>query len=80
MELTILTRRGGVNYKGPGESREGEMARSGDLGWAGSGICARVKGLDMSKKANLGRKWLEMEDGGNSPVNSCEWSRRSFWW
>ena len=45
------------------------MARSGDLGWAGSGMWARGKGLETSKKANLGRKLLETEDEGTF---SCE--------
>ena len=42
------------------------MARSGDLGWAGSGIWARGEGLEWSKKVNLGRKWVETEDEGGS--------------
>ena len=45
------------------------MARSGDLGWAGSGIWPRVEGLERSKQVNLGRKWVETEDQGKS---SCE--------
>ena len=40
------------------------MARSGDLGWAGSGIWARGEGLERSKEVNLGRKWVETEDEG----------------
>ena len=45
------------------------MARSGDFGWAGAGICVRGEGLERSKKVNLGRKWVEAEDDGKS---SCE--------
>ena len=45
------------------------MARSGGLGWAGSGIWARGEGLERSKKVNPGRKWVETEDAGKS---SCE--------
>ena len=45
------------------------MARSGDFGWAGSGIWARREGLGKAKKVDLGRKWVETEDEGNS---SCE--------
>ena len=46
------------------------MARSGDLGWAGSGIWVRGEGLETSQKSeNLGRKWVETEDEGKS---SCE--------
>ena len=45
------------------------MARSGDLGWAVSGIRARGQGLETSQKVNLGRKWFEAEDEGKS---SCE--------
>ena len=45
------------------------MARSGDFGWAGSGIWARGERLEKSKKVNLGRKWVETEDEGKS---SCE--------
>ena len=40
------------------------MAGSGDLGWARSGIWTRGKGLEASKKVNLGRKWVETEDEG----------------
>ena len=42
------------------------MARSGDFGWAGSGIWASGEGLETSKKVNLGRKWVETEDEGKS--------------
>ena len=42
------------------------MARSGNLGWAGSGIWARGEGLERAKKVNLGRKWVETEDEGKS--------------
>ena len=45
------------------------MARSGDVGWAGSGIWAGGEGLERSKKVNLGRKCVETEDEGKS---SCE--------
>ena len=45
------------------------MARSGDLGCAGSGIWARGEGLETSKKVNLGREWVETEDADKS---SCE--------
>ena len=44
------------------------MARSGDFGWAGSGIWARGEGLERSKKGES-RKWVETEDDGKS---SCE--------
>ena len=44
------------------------MARSGDFGWAGSGIWAR-RVWKGQKKVNLGRKWVETEDEGKS---SCE--------
>ena len=36
--------------KGSWEPGEGYMARSGDLGWAGSGIWARGEGLERSKE------------------------------
>ena len=45
------------------------MVRSGDLGWAGSGIWARGRVWRRPKRVNLGRKWVEMEDEGKS---SCE--------
>ena len=45
------------------------MARSGDFGWAGSGIWVRMEGLGKSKKVNLGRKWVETVDEGKF---SCE--------
>ena len=45
------------------------MARSGNLGWAGSGIWARGRVWRRPKKVNLGRKWVETEGEGKS---SCE--------
>ena len=39
------------------------MARSGDLGWAGSGF-GRGEALERTTKVNLGRKWVEMDDDG----------------
>ena len=45
------------------------MARSGDLGWAGSGIWARGKSLETSPKSESRKEWVETEDDGKS---SCE--------
>ena len=45
------------------------MARSGDLGWARSWIWVMGKGLETSKKVNLGRKLFESNGEGKS---SCE--------
>ena len=45
------------------------MARSGDFGWAGSGIWARGRVWRRQKKVNLGREWVETEDEGKQ---SCE--------
>ena len=48
------------------------MARSSDIGWAGSGIWARGEGLKRYKKVNLGRKRVETEDEGKSSVVTIE--------
>ena len=36
--------------EGSWEPGEGQIARSGDFGWAGSGIWARGEGLERSKR------------------------------
>ena len=38
------------------------MARLGDLGWAGSGIWVRGKGLETSKKGESRKEWVETEE------------------
>ena len=45
------------------------MARSGDLGWVGSQIWARGKGLETSQQGESRKELLETEDEGKS---SCE--------
>ena len=45
------------------------MARSGDLGWAGSGIWARREGLGKARKGESRKEMGGMEDEGNS---SCK--------
>ena len=61
MDLTIRTRRGGVDKKGPGSL--------GKARWQDRVILGQGEGFGDVQKANLGRKWVETEDEGKS---SCE--------
>ena len=66
---TILTRRGGVDEKGPGSP--GKARWRDRVIWDGRvqrfGLGGRV--WRRPKKVNLGRKWVETEDEGAA---SCE--------